>query len=126
MSVWRQKAIDIAPELKDDFQDPDLTPYTVFSELLPILEQAYIDQDTVRIQKIHDYAAWCLRQKDKNLWNPAGVSFYEHLADNELLFSQFTKWIKKDIYVDIRDLLCQRLDEKKMKSLDKHYDWKKA
>jgi hypothetical protein len=24
MSVWRQKAIDIAPELKKDFEDPDL------------------------------------------------------------------------------------------------------
>jgi hypothetical protein len=23
MSVWRQKAIDVAPELKKDFEDPD-------------------------------------------------------------------------------------------------------
>ena len=32
MSTWRQKAIEVEPELKNDFQDPDLSPYTVFSE----------------------------------------------------------------------------------------------
>ena len=54
MSVWRQKAIEIAPELKKDFQDPDLSPYTVFSELLYLLEQAHINKDISRIQKIYD------------------------------------------------------------------------
>ena len=126
MSTWRQKAIDIAPELKTDFQAPDLSPYTVFMELLGLLKEAYGNKDTERIQRIYEYAEWCFRQKDQKLWNAAGVSFYEHLADSDLMFSQFTQWIKKDIYFAIRELLNFRIDETKMKHLDHYYGWKKT
>jgi hypothetical protein len=125
MSTWRQKAIEVAPELKKDFQDPDLSPYTVFSELLALLEQAHIDNDIIKIKNIYDYAEWCSQQKDQKLWNSAGVSFYEHLCDNELIFSQFTKWVKNKIYFDHRNLLNHRFDDDKMKQLDKFYGWTK-
>ena len=121
MSVWRQKAIDIAPELKKEFQDPGLSPYTVFMELLPLLQQAHMDQDRDRIQKIYDYAEWCLQQKEEKLWNAAGVSFYEHLGDTELVFAQFTHWIKKPVYLETRNLLNERFDDERMKQLDKYY-----
>lgn len=123
MSKWRQRAIEVAPELKKDFQDPDLSPYTVFSELLSILKQAHSDNDTSKLKDIYDYAEWCSKQKDQKLWNSAGVSFYEHLADNELVFSQFTKWIKKSLYLQHRDLLRNRFDDSKMKQLDRFYGW---
>jgi len=126
MSVWRRKAIEIAPELRKDFEDPDLSPYTVFSELLYLLKQAYTSNDVERIQKIYDYAEWCSKQKEQKLWNAAGVSFYEHLADDELVFSQFTKWIKKDIYFEHRDLLDLKFGDDKMKELDKFYGWTKT
>jgi hypothetical protein len=125
MSTWRQKAIDIAPELKKDFQDPDLSPYTVFSALLDLLLQAHRDNNSTRIEKIYDYAGWCFRQKNQTLWNAAGVSFYEHLGDNELVFSQCTKWLKKDIYFDVRDLLALRLGEDKLAKADNWFAWKK-
>ncbi|MBX3241365.1 MAG: hypothetical protein KIT80_17780 [Chitinophagaceae bacterium] len=111
--------------IKKDFQDPDLSPYTVFSELLALLEQAHIDNDTTRIKNIYDYAEWCSLQKDQKLWNSAGVSFYEHLCDNELVFAQFTKWIKKSTYSKHRDLLKLRLEDDKMKQLDRFYGWTK-
>lgn len=123
MSVWRQKAIDLAPELKKDFEEPDLSPYTVFSELLSLLQKAHISNDVERIQKIYDYAEWCSKQKEQKLWNAAGVSFYEHLCDNELVFSQFTTWVKKYIYFAHRDLLDLRFGDDKMKQLDKFYGW---
>ena len=126
MSSWRQKAIDIAPELKNEFEDPDLSPYTVFSEFLSLLQEAHINKDTERLKKIYDYAEWCSKQKEQKLWNSVGVSFYEHLTDNDLLYSQFTKWIKKDIYFVIRGLLERRLNDEKLKHLDKHYGWKTA
>jgi hypothetical protein len=125
MSTWRQKAIEVAPELKKDFQYSDLSPYTVFSELLALLERAHIENDTIKIKSIYDYAEWCSQQKDQKLWNSAGVSFYEHLCDHELIFSQFTKWVKKQIYLEHRDLLNQRYDDDKMKQLDKFYGWTK-
>ena len=124
MSTWRQKAIECAPELKKEFEQPDLNLYTVFMELLPLLRQAHNDKDYERLKRIYDFAEWCFKQKDEKLWNPAGVSFYEHLADTDETYLQFTNWIKKEIYFDIRDLLNQRVDDDKMKRLDDYYGWK--
>ncbi|MFN8259267.1 MAG: hypothetical protein U0W24_26500 [Bacteroidales bacterium] len=121
MSVWRQKAIECAPELRKEFEAHDLTPYTVFMELLPITRKAHKEKDYNRLKKIYDFAEWCHKQKDKNLWNAVGVTFYEHLADTDETYLQITKWIKKEIYLDIRELLNQRVDNEKIKSLDEYY-----
>ncbi|MES2773923.1 MAG: hypothetical protein V4722_07050 [Bacteroidota bacterium] len=123
MSVWRQKALACAPELRIEFEAPDLTPYTVFMELLPITVQAHIDKDNEKLERIYDFAEWCFRQKAKDLWNAAAVSFYEHLGDRDETFSEFTRWIKKDIFIDIRGLLTLMNEAEKMKSLDKYYGW---
>ena len=80
---------------------------------------------TVLQQKIYDYAEWCFRQNDQKLWNSSGVSFYEHLSDKEIVFSQFTNWVKKEIYFEIRDLLRYRFEDDKMKKLDVYYGWSK-
>lgn len=124
MSVWRQKAIECAPELKTEFQAVGLTPYTVFMELLPILRQAHIDNDLDRLKKIYSFAEWCHHQKDEKLWNAVGVCFYEHLIDDDVTFQQFTNWIKKDIYCSIRHLLSARAKETQMKQLDEYYGLK--
>jgi hypothetical protein len=34
------------------------------------------------LEKIYGFADWCASQKEKELWNAAGVAFYEHLADS--------------------------------------------
>ncbi len=64
----------------------------IFSEFLFLLLQAHIDNHPAKIKNIYDYAEWCSQQKDQKLWNSAGVSFYEHLSETELVF---TKWVKK-------------------------------
>jgi hypothetical protein len=124
MSTWRKKAIEISPELRKDFEDPDFEIYSVFSELLTILENSFKAKDLEKIENIFSYAEWCFRQKEQKLWNAAGVSFYEHLGDSSETFSNFTTWVKKDIYLDIRGLLQLRIKEEKLKILDKFYNWK--
>ena len=124
MSTWRQKAIECAPGLKKNFNAKGLTPYSVFMELLPLAREAHIIKDNKTLQSIYDYAEWCFRQKDQKLWNAAGVSFYEHLGDTPETFPGFTKWVKKDIYLDIRELLDRRCEDSKMKELDNYYGLK--
>ena len=119
MSAWRKKAIEVAPELKSEFQDPNLSIYLVFSNFLTLLKEAHIANDHERIRKIYEYAEWCFTQKEQQLWSAAGVSFYEHLSDNEITLSQLSKWLKKNIYHEVRDLLKQRMNEKEIKVLDK-------
>ncbi|MDB5210739.1 MAG: hypothetical protein JWQ30_1566 [Sediminibacterium sp.] len=121
MSTWRQKAIDCCPELKRDLEQPDISIYLVFSELLPVTIEAHNENNTERLQKIYGFAEWCFGQKEKDLWNAAGVSFYEHLADDQVTRQAIPKWIKWDIYKDIRGLLALRLNEVELLKLDKEY-----
>jgi hypothetical protein len=51
MSTRRQKAIEFAPELKTEFQASDLTPYTVFIELLPLTRKAHLNKDNEKFEK---------------------------------------------------------------------------
>lgn len=62
-----------------------------------------------------------LLSKSKDLWNAAGVSFYEHLGDYSETLKEMKRWVKPEIYADIRGLLELRLNEKDMKDLDNAY-----
>src|SRR5690348_14287837 len=105
MSTWRRKAIECLPECKSEFEHPETSIYDVYIEMLPAVIQAHKENNNDRLKKIYDYAEWCYRQKEKDLWNAAGVSFYEHLLDHKETLNDFHKWIKPEIYVEIRELL---------------------
>ncbi len=70
------------PPLKDDLSDNDYTPYTLFGDLRRLVREAHRNNDEEMLRSIYCFAEWCLRQKSENLWNAAGVSFYEHLFDD--------------------------------------------
>ena len=118
MSTWRQKAIKCLPEQRKDFQDPQTSIYEVFSELLPAAIEFHKQQNIPRLREIYDFAEWCFRQKSKELWNAAGVSFYEHLGDHEETSREIRQWVKPDIYAEIRELLKWRLSEQEFKKID--------
>lgn len=128
MSTWRRKAIECVPELRDEFDRPDTTIYSVFRELLPALVDAHKENNTERLRLIYDFAAWCHGQKQEDLWNAAGVSFYEHLCDDDSTKFAMVHWVDKKIYEDVRDLLDHRMNDDDLKKLDAHYfgaPWKK-
>jgi hypothetical protein len=81
MSAWRRKAIELFPDLRSEVEDPDATIYSVFFALLPRCREAHDRDDTSELEKIYGFAEWCASQKAKDLWNSAGVAFYEHLFD---------------------------------------------
>lgn len=81
MSVWRQKAIAWLPEFKEDLEQSDSTIYDVFPDLLPTVVSTHKDNNVARLPLMYDFAEWCFRQEEKELWNAAGVGFYEHLGD---------------------------------------------
>lgn len=81
MSNWRRRYISLFPHQKVEAEDPGFTIYTAFMELLPRLRLAHEEQDDAALRKIYGFAEWCSRQPAKDLWNAAGVSFYEHLFE---------------------------------------------
>jgi hypothetical protein len=121
MSAWRQKAISCLPELRKDFENPETSIYGVFFEMLPALVEAHKQNDTDRLQNIYDYAEWCFKRKEKDLWNAAGIAFYEHLADYEETRYEIPKWVKYEIYKEIRGLLELRIAKEFILELDKRY-----
>ena len=121
MSVWRQKAIECLPESRKDFEDPHTSIYNVFSELQSAAVNFHKANRIDRLKKVYDFAEWCFRQKSKDLWNAAGVAFYEHLGDYPETRQDMRRWVKSDIYNDIRGLLALRLSDKELQQIDKAY-----
>ncbi|RFS22380.1 hypothetical protein DVR12_11235 [Chitinophaga silvatica] len=119
MSVWRHKALEIMPRFKREIEDNDI--YTAFMLLLSETQEAHDNDNKLQLRKYYDYAEWCFRQNDKNLWNAAGVVFYEHLLDHSKTLKEFAKWVKKDIYIKIRPLLEKRYNSQLVNQIDRQY-----
>ena len=122
MSVWRRKALELFPELKDELTDPDNTPYRVFSELVPRCRKAHAQKDEEMLKKIYGYAAWCARQPAKDLWNAAGVSFYEHIVKCDAAVKGFPRWVDADIFKDVECLLEDAMEREKFAKLKSRYE----
>jgi len=73
------------------------------------------------VPKIISYLPRCFQQKENELWNAAGVAFYEHLGDNEETLKEMSAWVKPTIYTNIRGLLALRLGESEIEKLDQMY-----
>jgi hypothetical protein len=121
MSVWRRKAIECVPKERLELIRPDATIYTAFFEILPAVHQAHLENNLEVLERIYAFAAWCFRQPQEDLWNAAGVCFYEHLGDEPQTLAAFTSWVKKEIYNDIRGLLELRLEKEDLLRLDLFY-----
>jgi hypothetical protein len=83
MSVWRRRAIESFPELRQELNDRDEipNPYRLWMELLWLWSNAHHCGDDEILDRIYDYADWCFQQRAKDLWNSVAVCFYEHVLD---------------------------------------------
>jgi hypothetical protein len=94
VASWRRKVLSLFPEMRHEAQRPDFSVYMVFFELLPMVREAHQEGDTETLKRIYGFAEWCFEQKAKDLWNAAGVAFYEHLFDShKSLWDQFVQWL---------------------------------
>ncbi|WP_119079526.1 DUF7674 family protein [Chitinophaga alhagiae] len=121
MSVWRRKAITCLPHLKTELESKDVSIYEVFSELLAETIAAHKAGDDVKLKACYEFAEWCLQQKEKKLWNAAGVSFYEHLGDQKETMLVMPQWVRREVYEQIRGLIVLRIGEGEIKVVDRLY-----
>lgn len=124
MSVWRKKAMEILPEEKKELEDPQTSIYGALGLMLSALRPAHEENNTERLKKIYGFAEWCFNQKAKDLWNAAGVAFYEHLGDQRITFEAIPYWVKPGIYKEIKALLELILTEEDIRQLDHQYKTK--
>ncbi|BCM89889.1 hypothetical protein IAD21_01739 [Abditibacteriota bacterium] len=121
MSTWRRKALELFPDLRPEIQRGGTTIYTVFFDLLSRCQQAHRENNEEELRKIYGYAQWCFEQKAKDLWNAAGVAFYEHLVDQSETRDAMKKWITPQIFEDIAVLLEFRIGSEEFAKLKKQF-----
>ncbi|MCA1595908.1 MAG: hypothetical protein LC772_05745 [Chloroflexi bacterium] len=121
ISDWQQKALDLFPDLRPDIEEDDASIYTLFFELLPRCEEAHGRGDIEELKKIYSYAAWCSQQEEKELWNAAGVAFYEHLVDHPLMREQIPLWLSVEIFGKVSGLFEWRLGPEEFTLLKTRY-----
>jgi len=121
MSAWRRKTVELFPNLERDLNN-QFTPYTVFMHLRMRCRDAHKRGDEAELSKIYGFAEWCHRHKAKDLWNAAGVSFYEHLGDKEITRQNIPQYVKPDIFEDISGLLQWQMGNSKFAKLKSEYE----
>src|SRR5262245_35516470 len=99
MSTWRRKALELFPDLQISLESPDTTVMLLFFDLLGGVQRAHRDDDRARLGAIYSFAEWCARQPAKELWNAAGVGFYEHVFDEPGIREEVALWLPDDIRV---------------------------
>jgi hypothetical protein len=112
MSSWKEKALDLFPDLKPDLDEEDATTYTLFFELLPRCLDAH---------KRGDNAEWCFSQPEEALWNAAGVAFYGHLVDAPLSREQIPIWLSPEVFSGVHGLFEWRMEPAEFELLKARY-----
>ncbi|NHW38027.1 hypothetical protein GQF04_26325 [Paenibacillus aceris] len=87
------------------------TIYDVFQTLSDMAKESHHCGDVEQLKKIYEYAEWCSNQRAEDLWNAAGVSFYEHLVDDKITCQAIPYWIKPGIFSRIKGLLRWRIKD---------------
>jgi hypothetical protein len=80
MSTWRRRALILFPQLSVQLQGEIRDSAMFFMELVDLAEEAHKTKDIELLRRILGFAEWSLHQ-DKELWNGAGIGFYESLFD---------------------------------------------
>jgi hypothetical protein len=120
MSVWRRKAIETFPQLRQEFARPETTIHGVFFELLDRARDAHSRSDEELLGRIYGFAHWCFRQRADDLCNAAGVAFFEHLVDGPFL-DEIPRWVEPDVFEGCKDLFRVRLSKDEFGDLCDRY-----
>jgi hypothetical protein len=121
---WQPLAQAILPDVFQQASESGIycsdTPMQFFFALLPAVRNAHRADDQAFLLNAYAFAHWCMTQPEKELWNPAGVGFYEHIFD-ELPADAVAPWIAPRVFSDMEALLAFRLGEKKAAAVKASY-----
>jgi hypothetical protein len=104
MAAWRRRALAAFPDLRRELNTRDYSLYTLFGDLRVLLWEAHDTQDIETLRHIYGLAEWCLTQRVKTLWNPAGVSFYEHIFDRRRFWESVIPWLSPEVVYMVQGL----------------------
>ena len=117
MAAWRRKAVEQFPTLRRELNNPTYSIYALFFDLLPMVREAHQPVNEEVLRRIYDFAARCLDQRAKDLWNAAATAFYEHLFDRREDWISVIPWLSKKVIADCWGLWEARLADAEIDEL---------
>jgi len=124
MSDWQAKARELLPEMQEELADCDGMLTLFMSDVRAAAHAAHRSRDDSVLKRLHSFASWCMSQPHKELWNAAGVSFYEHLVDEPASRAAIPDWVMPGTFASVHGLMERRMDAKAHRDLLKAYDGK--
>ncbi|MEM6822961.1 MAG: hypothetical protein AAF558_13610 [Verrucomicrobiota bacterium] len=119
---WRKKAKELFPDLSWITDDPEESPYYLWTELYLICEKAHEEKDDKTLRNIYGFADWSIHHEDQDTWNSVGVSFYEHIVLNELAYRDLHQWVSLSAYKAAETLFKNVLSEDKFSALSQRFE----
>ena len=120
MSNWKCKALEACPELREELEASQGCMFAWF-ELLPMVRQYELDQESEKALAIYSFARWCWDQPAHQ--NAVAVAFYEHLVDDVSTLAVLPQRLKNPKhFAALIPLFEQRISQKKLTALLTEYD----
>ncbi len=104
--------------MRQELNCRDYSLYTLFGDLRASLWVGHDTDDDEALRRIYGFAEWCLTQRAKTLWNPAGVSFYEHIFERRHLWEQIIPWLSPQVVYMVRGLWELPLTPAELQEID--------
>jgi hypothetical protein len=114
MSTWRRLALELFPEMRRLWQDPETSYYWIFFDLLPLTVAAHEAGNTEELERIYRFGEWCFKQRRRapDVWNAAYTAFYEHLVDKDVTLEGIPFWVPPDIFEEMKFEFEKRLNRR--------------
>ncbi len=109
MAAWRRRALAAFPDLQRELNRRDYSLYFLFADLRELLWDAHERGDEAALRRIYGFAEWCLTRREKALWNPAGVSFYEGIFERRRFWPAVIPWLTPQVVYMVQGLWEWRL-----------------
>ncbi len=120
MEDWKTKLIELIPEEREEWES-EFSIYLAFGTILGLVMDAARKSNDDLLGRCFSFAQWCFDQKEKDLWNSAGVSFYEHLADDPAVEQIVHRYVNRTTFEDIRGLLEAMGKEDAVKRIERRF-----
>jgi hypothetical protein len=117
MAAWRRIAIERFPGLRRELHDRRYTIYSLYFDLLPMVQEAHDGADIAMLRHIYNFAEWCFAQRNQALWSAAAVAFYEHLFDRRDRWQSVLPWLSDKVIEDCWGLWELRLTDEELRRL---------
>lgn len=127
--LWRAEAYKRFQEFVRLFNECKCdTPYLLWFQLRDVFHEAYeAPKNTDLIQRIYDYAWWCIDQpQEENLEDDLttciSVAFFEHISQTEAALEDMPNWFTREDVTRMKYIFSYMVSEEGFELILKQYD----